>query len=98
MQLQSKWNRWLIAAYMFVKNFKRRKAIKEAWMRHGCTVEFVDGGVWHFASYKEAATSLSLLYNTVISSDTVRNCVRYNKPLKVKVVVATISKRKEIKK
>ena len=71
--------------------------LKKQWMKHGVTAQLREGGVLHFATYKDAAESLSVLYNTEISAEMVRNSVRFNKPLAVKVNIATITKRKEVK-
>ena len=84
-------------------NFKRlmdalrNRKLKKQWMKHGITVKLREGGVMHFATYRDAAETLSVLYNTDISAESVRNSVRFNKPLTVKVDIATITKRKEVK-
>lgn len=84
-------------------NFKRLmdamkvRKLKRQWMRHGITVKLREGGVMHFATYKDTAEALSVLYNTEVSAEAVRNSVRFNKPLTVKVSIATITKRKEVK-
>jgi hypothetical protein len=80
----------------FVDALKNRK-LKKQWMKHGITVKLREGGVLHFATYKDAAEALSILYNTKVSDEVVRNSVRFNKPLTVKVDIATITKRKEVK-
>ena len=76
--------------------FRGRK-LKKQWMKHGITVKLREGGVMHFATYKDAAEALSILYNTEVSAEAVRNSVRFNKPLTIKVNIATITKRKEVK-
>lgn len=89
--------RWI--AYNFKKfmdAFGGRK-LKKQWMKHGYTAKLREGGVMHFATYRDAAEALSILYNTEVSSEAVRNSVRFNKPLTVKVNIATITKRKEVK-
>lgn len=73
------------------------RKLKKQWMKHGITVKLREGGVLHFATYKDAAEALSILYNTEVSAEAVRNSVRFNKPLTVKVNIATITKRKEVK-
>ena len=84
-------------------NFKRLidamkvRKLKKQWMKHGITVKLREGGVLHFATYRDAAEALSILYNTEVSAEAVRNSVRFNKPLTVKVNIATITKRKEVK-
>lgn len=75
----------------------RNRKLKKQWMKHGITVKLREGGVMHFATYKDAAEALSVLYNTEVSAEAVRNSVRFNKPLTVKVDIATITKRKEVK-
>ena len=80
----------------FMDALKNRK-LKKQWMKHGITVKLREGGVMHFATYKDAAEALSILYNTKVSDEAVRNSVRFNKPLTVKVDIATITKRKEVK-
>lgn len=75
----------------------RNYNVHKKWMKHGYTAELREGGVLHFASYKEAAESLSVLYSTDITPEMVRNCIRLNKPLTIKVDIATITKRKEVK-
>jgi hypothetical protein len=75
----------------------RGHKLKKQWMKHGITVELREGGVLHFATYKDAAEALSVLYNTEVSAEAVRNTIRFNKPLTVKVDIATITKRKEVK-
>lgn len=89
--------RWL--AYN-CKNFMdalRSRKLKKQWMKHGITVKLREGGVMHFATYKDAAEALSILYNTEVSAEAVRNSVRFSKPLTIKVNIATITKRKEVK-
>lgn len=89
--------RWL--AYnckKFIDALRSRK-IKKQWMKHGITVKLREGGIMHFATYRDAAEALSILYNTEVSAEVVRNSVRFNKPLTVKVNIATITKRKEVK-
>lgn len=71
--------------------------LKKQWMKHGVTVKLREGGVMHFATYKDASEALSILYSTEVSAEAVRNSVRFNKPLTVKVNIATITKRKEVK-
>ena len=83
-------------AYRFFDAW-RKQGLRKMWMKHGYTAELREGGVLHFASYKEAAESLSVLYNTEITPEAVRNCIRFNKPLTIKVDIATITKRKEVK-
>ena len=80
----------------FMDAFRGHK-LKKQWMKHGITVKLREGGVMHFATYKDAAEALSILYNTKITDDMVRNTIRFNKPLTVKVDIATITKRKEVK-
>jgi hypothetical protein len=80
----------------FVDALKNRK-LKKQWMKHGITVKLREGGVLHFATYKDTAEALAILYNTEVSAEAVRNSVRFNKPLTVKVDIATITKRKEVK-
>ena len=75
----------------------RNRKLKNQWMIHGITVKLREGGVMHFATYKDAAEALSILYNTKVSAEAVRNLVRFNKPLTIKVNIATITKRKEVK-
>lgn len=75
----------------------RNRKLKKQWMKHGITVKLREGGVMHFATYKDAAEALSVLYNTEVSAEAVRNSVRFNKPLTIKVNIATITKRKEVK-
>lgn len=89
--------RW--AAYNCIRFFDaiRLRKLKKQWMTHGITVKLREGGVMHFATYKDAAEALSVLYNTEVSAEVVRNSVRFNKPLTVKVNIATITKRKEVK-
>lgn len=80
----------------FMDAFRGRK-LKKQWMKHGITVKLREGGVLHFATYKDAAEALSILYSTEVSAEAVRNSVRFNKPLTIKVNIATITKRKEVK-
>lgn len=89
--------RWI--AYNFKKFMDaiRGRKLKKQWMKHGITVKLREGGVLHCATYKDAAESLSVLYNTEVSAEAVRNSVRFNKPLTIKVNIATITKRKEVK-
>ena len=75
----------------------RNRKLKKQWMKHGITVKLREGGVMHFATYRDASEALSILYNTEVSSEAVRNSVRFNKPLTIKVNIATITKRKEVK-
>ena len=75
----------------------RNRKLKKQWMKHGITVRLRDGGVLHFATYKDAAEALSILYGTQVSAEAVRNSVRFNKPLTIRVNIATITKRKEVK-
>ena len=89
--------RWI--AYNFKKfmdALKNRK-LKKQWMKHGITVKLREGGVMHFATYKDVAEALSILYKTKVTDEMVRNAVRFNKPLTIKVNIATITKRKEVK-
>ena len=80
----------------FMDDISGRK-LKKQWMKHGITVKLREGGIMHFATYRDAAEALSILYNTEVSPESVRNSVRFNKPLTVKVNIATITKRKEVK-
>jgi hypothetical protein len=75
----------------------RGRKLKKQWMKHGITAKLREGGVMHFATYKDASEALSVLYNTEVSAEAVRNSVRFNKPLTVKVNIAAITKRKEVK-
>ena len=89
--------RWVVYSFnKFIDALKKRK-LKKQWMKHGITVRLREGGVLHFATYRDAAEALSILYNTEVSAEAVRNSVRFNKPLTVKVNIATITKRKEVK-
>lgn len=81
-------------AYRFFDAW-RKQGLRKMWMKHGYTAELREGGTLHFATYKEMAESLSVLYDTEITTEMVRNCIRFNKPLAVKVNIAKITKRKE---
>ena len=81
-------------AYRFIDAW-RRQGLRKLWMKHGYTAKLREGGTLHFATYKEMAESLSVLYGTKITDEMVRNCIRFNKPLTIKVDIATITKRKE---
>jgi hypothetical protein len=89
--------RWITYNFEKVVDAMRNRKLKKQWMKHGITVKLREGGVMHFATYKDAAEALSILYNTKVSDEVVRNSVRFNKPLTVKVDIATITKRKEVK-
>lgn len=88
---------WMSYNFKRLMDTLRVHKLKKQWMKHGVTAQLREGGVLHFATYKDAAESLSVLYNTEISAEMVRNSVRFNKPLAVKVNIATITKRKEVK-
>ena len=88
---------WMVYNFKRLMDTLRVHKLKKQWMKHGVTSQLREGGVLHFATYKDAAESLSVLYNTEISAEMVRNSVRFNKPLAVKVNIATITKRKEVK-
>lgn len=90
-------SRWVVYNFKWLMDAMRWRKLKKQWMKHGVTAQLREGGVLHFATYKDAAESLSVLYNTEISAEMVRNSVRFNKPLAVKVNIATITKRKEVK-
>ena len=89
--------RWLAYNCKKFMDAMRGRKLKKQWMKHGVTVKLREGGVMHFATYKDTAEALSILYNTEVSAEVVRNAVRFNKPLTVKVNIATITKRKEVK-
>ncbi len=89
--------RWVVYNCKKFMDAVRGRKLKKQWMRHGITVNLREGGVMHFAAYKDAAEALSILYGTEVSAEVVRNAVRFNKPLTVKVNIATITKRKEVK-
>lgn len=90
-------SRWIAySCKKFMDAFRGRRLNKQ-WMKHGITVKLREGGVMHFATYKDAAEALSILYNTEVSDEAVCDSVRFNKPLTVKVNIATITKRKEVK-
>lgn len=89
--------RWAVYNIKEFMDALGNRKLKRQWMKHGITVKLREGGVMHFATYKDAAESLSVLYNTEVSAEAVRNSVRFNKPLTVKVDIATITKRKEVK-
>lgn len=89
--------RWLAYNCKKFMDVMRGRKLKKQWMKHGITVKLREGGVMHFATYKDAAEALSILYNTEVSAEVVRNSVRFNKPLTIKVNIATITKRKEVK-
>ena len=89
--------RWVVYNFKKFSDALRNRKLKKQWMKHGITVKTREGGVMHFATYREAAESLSILYNTEVSAEMVRNSVRFNRPLTIKVNIATITKRKEVK-
>ena len=89
--------RWVAYNFKRLMDAMKVRKLKKQWMKHGITVKLREGGVLHFATYKDAAEALSVLYNTKVSDEAVRNSVRFNKPLTVKVNIATITKRKEVK-
>ena len=89
--------RWMVYNCKKFMDALRGHNLKKKWMKHGITVKLREGGVLHFATYKDAAEALSTLYNTEVSAEAVRNSVRFNKPLTIKVDIATITKRKEVK-
>lgn len=89
--------RWMAYNLKQVMDALRVRKLKKQWMKHGITVKLREGGVLHFATYKDASEALSILYGTEVSAEVVRNAVRFNKPLTVKVNIATITKRKEVK-
>lgn len=88
---------WIAYNFKQLMDALRNRKLKKQWMKHGITVRLREGGVMHFATYKDAAETLSVLYNAEVSAEAVRNSVRFNKPLTVKVDIATITKRKEVK-
>lgn len=88
---------WMAYNFKQLMDTMRLRKLKKQWMKHGVTVKLREGGVLHFATYRDAAEALSILYNTKISAEVVRNSVRFNRPLTVKVNIATVTKRKEVK-
>ena len=88
---------WMVYNFKQLMDALKNRKLKRQWMKHGITVKLREGGVMHFATYKDAAEALSIVYNTEVSAEAVRNSVRFNKPLTVKVNIATITKRKEVK-
>ena len=78
-----------------MREIQEDKSVEAAWNKHGYTVKTMDGGVLHFADYKEAAKTLSALYETTITVHVLRHAVERDTPVIARYAIATIKRRGE---
>lgn len=89
---------WLVRKLNILRKLqeiREDRGVKAAWNKHGYTVRTMDGGVLHFADYKEAAETLSALYETTISVHTLRHAVERDTHVVARYAIATIKRRGE---